>query len=115
MKKGQNPLSEKTTILKAILDNYEEAIWSVNCEFKFTVVNSYFVKEFKDAFDIDLKPGMHAFANVDPKLRKIWKPKYEKALKGNRISFEFEEAAFREKKYFRVNLLTTRPILGKYV
>ncbi len=104
IKEIHNQLSENANTMQSMLNNYEEAIWSVDKDFKFTFINSYFAQEFKSAFGIELKPGMHAFGNVRPELQKIWKPKYETALKGERTSFEFEENALRGKRYFRVNL-----------
>ncbi len=104
MKNNHNKLSTDANTMQSMLNNYEEAIWSVDRELKFTFVNSYFIKDFKEAFDIDLKPGMHAFGNVRMEMQNIWKPKYEAALRGGKISFEFEEDELRGKKYFRVNL-----------
>ena len=97
-------LAANANTMKSMLDNYEEAIWSVDRKFNFTFINYYLYKDFNEAFNKELKLGMHAFNHVRPELKKIWKSKYEAALKGERISFEFEENALREKKYFRVNL-----------
>jgi PAS domain S-box-containing protein len=104
LKAKRNLLSEDSTMMKAMLNTYEEAIWGVDRNFNFTFMNSYFIREFKEAFNIDLKRGMQAFSKVRPKLRKVWKPQYERALKGEKTSFEFEEDAQRDKHYFRVNL-----------
>ncbi len=90
--------------MQDMLDNYEESIWTVDKDFKFTFINSYFTSDFEKGFNIKIKPGMHAFQNFPPDFQKIWKPKYEEALKGNRISFRFEEDFLREKKCFQVNL-----------
>lgn len=97
-------LSSDVNRMRSILDDYEEAIWAVDRDFKYIFANSYLIKEFKEAFGIELKPGMHAFGNVQPEVQKIWEPKYKAALKGEKISFEFNEDAHRGKKYFRVNL-----------
>jgi len=102
LKISENETQIKT--MKDILDNYEEAIWSVDREFKFTLVNSFFIKDFKKGIGIDIKPGMNLFKEVQPEMKKFWKPKYEDALEGNRTSFEFEEDVLRGKRYFRVNL-----------
>lgn len=91
-------------IMQDMLDNYEEAIWTVDKDFKYTFINSYFASDFKKGFNITIKPGMHAFHIIPLEFQEVWKPKYEEALKGNRISFEFEEDTLREKKYFQVNL-----------
>ncbi|RLD29447.1 MAG: hypothetical protein DRI73_10955, partial [Bacteroidetes bacterium] len=90
--------------MKDMLDNYEESIWTVDKDFKFTFINSYFTSDFEKGFNIKIKPGMHAFHNVPPDFQKIWKPKYEEALKGNRVSFRFEEDFLRGKRYFQVTL-----------
>ncbi len=104
IEKDYKKLSNSTNTLENILNSFEEAIWSVDRKFNFTFINSYFAGDFKKGLNREIKPGMHAFHNIPPKYQKIWKPKYEEALKGNRISFEFDEDEKRGKKYFRVNL-----------
>ncbi len=91
-------------IMQDMLDNYEEAIWTVDKDFKYTFINSYFARDYKNAFGIELKTGMNNFDIKQPELIEFWKPKYELALKGERTSFEFIENALRDKRYFQVNL-----------
>jgi len=101
----QSSYNEDTLqIMQRIFDNFEEALWAVDKNFNFIFINSYFAKDFKKGLNLEIKQGMHAFSNIPPEYKKIWKPKYKEALRGNRISFEFKEDVFREIKYFRVNL-----------
>jgi len=97
-------LIETAHSTQIILDNYEESIALIDREFEIIFMNSHFEEEFKKAFGKDIYPGLNIFDVQDSDAEAYWKPKYEAALGGEKISFEFEENALRGKKYFRINL-----------
>ncbi len=90
--------------IQSIIDSFEEAVWTVDRSLHITFANAYFKKDFKEAFGIDLHQGADLFSLVSKKMKELWLPKYEAALRGKRVSFEFKENGLRGKKYFRVNL-----------
>ncbi len=94
----------KIHIMQDMLDNYEEAIWTVDKDLKITFLNSYFSKDYKKAFGREIKIGLGTFSKFRSKAEKVWRPKYELALKGERVSFEYKENAHRGIRYFQVNL-----------
>ncbi|MDA3939705.1 MAG: PAS domain S-box protein [Spirochaetia bacterium] len=102
-KEKHNELSNNANTMQSLLNNYEEAIWSVDKNFNYTSMNKYFIEDYKKAYGKEIKPGCNGLSLPQHEVF-IWKQKYEAALKGDRISFEFNEDAQREKKYFRVNL-----------
>ncbi len=95
---------EKEKGTQDILNSFEESVWAVDRNLRFTFLNSYFKKDFKEAFGIDLKLGMHAFLHVKKEIRELWEAKYKAALGGEKVSFAFKENERRGIKYFRVNL-----------
>lgn len=94
----------KNNDIQFIIDAYEESIWAVGTKLQLVYFNSYFKKDFKEAFAVDLKPGMDLFAHLSKEIADFWRPRYLEALSGKRVSFTFEEHALRGGKYFRVNL-----------
>lgn len=99
---------EKGKGTQDILNSFEESVWAVDRNLRFIFLNSYFKKDFKEAFGIDLKLGMRAFPKLEKELRELWESKYKAALGGVRVSFIFKENERRGVKYFRVNLNPVR-------
>jgi PAS domain S-box-containing protein len=100
----QKNLSSNTVTMESILDNYNESIWSVDKKLNYTFINTYFRKDYKEAYSIELTPGMYALSMTTKKQQNFWRPKYLAALKGERVSFDFTDGTLRNKKYFRINL-----------
>jgi len=82
-------LKESETNLNALINNRNDSIWSIDMNYNFIIFNKYFKKAYFSVFNIQLKKGMNALNILSPDLKDFWKQKYDKALKGEYISFEY--------------------------
>ena len=95
--------------LQALINNREESIWSLDSSYNLIICNDYFRKAYLSAYNIELKVGMNLVDILSPELKAFWKPKYDTALSGERISFEFKETINGLLCYFNIFLA---PILS---
>ncbi len=94
--------------LNSLINNRDESIWSIDKDYNFIVFNNFFKESYLEAFNIKLEIGLNALDILTPELRTFWKPKYDAALKGEKIVFEFSSHVGKEFKYFEIYL---NPIL----
>ncbi|MCX7874911.1 MAG: PAS domain S-box protein [Melioribacteraceae bacterium] len=103
-------IEESEANLNALINNRTEAIWSLDKNYKLIVCNDYFKNAYKAAYNFDLKIGTDLVGILSPELKEIWKSKYDQALAGNKVSFEFDEIILGKRHYFYVYL---NPIITK--
>ncbi len=90
--------------LKSLINNRDESIWSIDSNYIFLVLNDFFINEYKSVFNIDLKVGMNAMELLSSELVDLWRPKYDNALAGNRVSFEFNIKRGNGNQFYQVYL-----------
>ncbi|WP_209319742.1 PAS domain-containing hybrid sensor histidine kinase/response regulator [Ancylomarina longa] len=90
--------------LQVLIDNKKESIWSIDNNYNILACNNYFKNAFFAAYQQELKVGMNILETLSPELLAFWKPKYDAALLGKNISFEFSETILGEHYYFNVDL-----------
>jgi PAS domain S-box-containing protein len=96
--------------LQALINNKNESIWSLDTDYNLIVCNDFFRNSYKLAYDVDLKLGVNLVGILSPELKKFWKPKYDKALSGEKQTFEFNEEIQGQQFYFDVFL---NPIISE--
>jgi len=104
LKKTEADLIASESNLLALINNKEQAIWSVDRNYNLIVCNDYFRDYFFAAYQVKLKVGMNLLEILNPELRASWKPKHEKALAGQKVSFEFSETIQDKIYYFNIYL-----------
>ncbi len=102
--------------LRAILDNTEDAIWSVDREYRLLAFNGSFERQVAQTYGSTLRVGevvMDAFPDA---IRAMWKAFYDRAFAGERFSFDFSLG--EPPRYFEVScspIQAARTIIGACV
>ena len=96
--------------LQSLINNREEAIWSLDKNYNLIICNDYFRKSYRAAYNVEINVGINLVNILSPELKAFWKPKYDAALSGEKISFEFKETIQGDLLYFNVFLV---PILSE--
>ena len=95
--------------LQSFINNRNESIWSLNTTYHLIICNEYFKNAYFAAYNVELQAGINLLSILSPELLEFWKPKYDAALAGKKISFEFKETIQGTLFYFDVFL---NPILS---
>ena len=104
VKQAKEAIKASEANIKALIEVREESIWSIDRNYRYQIFNNFFKKAYVSAYGIYLKQGINAIEILSPELKNFWKEKYDKALSGNEIKFEFSEAFEGKKHYFMVML-----------
>jgi PAS domain S-box-containing protein len=75
--------------LQALINNKNQSIWSLDTSYCLIVCNDYFRNAYLAAYNEELKLGVNLVELLSPELKGFWKPKYDVALAGEKISFQF--------------------------
>jgi len=103
-KKWEETLHQTQTNLTALVNNRDESIWSIDNHYKLIIFNNFFSDECFASYNIELKMGMNALSILPPDLRPLWKKKYDKALLGRRVIFEYSNQVDQELHHYEVFL-----------
>ncbi|KAF0111977.1 MAG: integral membrane sensor signal transduction histidine kinase [Chloroflexi bacterium] len=95
--------------LNALINNRNESIWSLDTNYHLIICNDFFRNAYLAAYHVKLKVGLNLIKILSPELKAYWKPKYDAALSGEKVSFEFGETIQGVRFYFNVFL---NPILS---
>lgn len=87
-KQVEEALRESQANLSALIENTQDAVWSVDPEYKVITFNTNFKQQFLLAYGIELKIGMNIVECLSPKIRDVWVEYYNHALAGKRCCFE---------------------------
>jgi len=103
-KNAEELLKESEANLKSLINNRKESIWSIDKNYNYISFNTFFSEAYIAAYKIELKKGFNAIEILTPELQVFWKPKYEKALLGQKVDFEFSAQIKDELFYYKVFL-----------
>lgn len=103
-KLANEKIRESESNIKSIIENREDSIWSVDKNINFVIFNSFFAKDYKLAYNIELKKGINAISIIPKELRNFWKSKYNSALSGEITIFEFSQYINDKMYYYRVSM-----------
>lgn len=81
-------LLETQANLTAIVENTLDSIWSINTKYEITYINDVFASAFNATFGVVLKQGSNLLKSMPLAIQPIWKERYDRVLKGERIVFE---------------------------
>ena len=104
MKRTEKALIASESNLQALINNKNEAIWSLDKNYRLIVCNDYFRDSYLAAYNEELKVGINLINLLSPELKAFWKPKYDFALAGEKQFFEFRETVHAKIFYFNVYL-----------
>ena len=103
-KQAEETLKESEANLSSLINNQNESIWSIDKNYKYITFNTFLSKEYFKAFNIKLKKGTNAIEILTPELKAFWKLKYDKAMSGEKIAFEFSNKRGDKLFYYEVFL-----------
>lgn len=91
-KLNEKAVREQTAKLNAIFESSSHLVWTVNKKYQLTFFNKRFANVIKERYGVEAKLGKSS-ADVIPQKYKqeninTWHPRYDRALKGEQISFE---------------------------
>ncbi len=85
-KLSEHKLQKSEADLVSQIENTTESIWSVDKNYKITVLNTNFYRFFNLAFNHQLVLGDTVLDYLPDSLRLIWKERYDRAIQGERYS-----------------------------
>ena len=109
-KQAEQMITESEANLNALVNNRDESIWSIDKDYNIVIFNKFFLDEYFASNNIELKKGMNALENISQKKRELWKHKYDRALNGKRVYFEYSNYVGKELHYYEVFL---NPIISE--
>ncbi len=84
--------------LKSLINTRKESIWSIDAEYNYIILNDLYKEQYFLSYTIELEVGNNAIELLTDELYHFWKKKYDRALSGEKYSFEFS-ADFRDSTY----------------
>lgn len=84
-KKVEKDLIDSEANLMSVLESSQDAIWSVNREFKLLTINSKFRNEFNYNYGIELRKGDCILDLVSPEVAEVWKSRYRLTFSGESV------------------------------
>jgi signal transduction histidine kinase len=107
----QKKLSISEANLKAIIENTETNIYSLDKEYKYVIFNEVLKKSVKQRFNVDIKQGDFVFDFLEksnPEEARQWRGIYTEALRGKSLKFEKE---FNIGQYLYTTSFSINPII----
>ena len=91
-KKMIKRIEEETTAnLHSLINNRRESIWSIDNDYNYIILNDFFKEEYYKLYGIELKKGINALKALPSDQVELWKNKYDSALSGKPVVFEFTD------------------------
>jgi PAS domain S-box-containing protein len=103
-KMWEDVLSQKETNMTSLINNRDESIWSIDNRYRLIIYNNFFRDECFASYNVELQNGMNALSILPAHLNHLWKLKYDKALLGRRVSFEYSNQVGQELHSYEVYL-----------
>jgi len=92
--KKESQLEQSEGKIKALIENTEDIICSVDINLRLISLNTSFAKIALRAFGVEIREGDNILANVPTHVQEYWKPIYARAFAGN--SFKVEWSYFNK-------------------
>lgn len=85
---AQQKLALNQANLAAVINNTQDAVWSVDRDQNLVVINEVLKQSFKHTFGADLQPGMSVFDTLPPDSQSEWSGYYARAFNNETFSIE---------------------------
>ncbi len=90
--------------LSSLINNREDAIWSIDRNYNILIMNSFFKQEYLRIFKQELSVGISGLDIISPEMKPLWKSNYDKALSGEKVVFEFSVQKVNPVQFYEVYL-----------
>jgi diguanylate cyclase (GGDEF)-like protein/PAS domain S-box-containing protein len=82
------PIWEREANLSALIEHTEDAIWSIDTQYRVVAFNSMFKQQFEATYRVTLSQGTDLLEGLPPDLQIEWQGYYNRALQGERFTVE---------------------------
>jgi PAS domain S-box-containing protein len=103
-KKTDDIIKTSEANLNSLINNRNESIWSIDKDYNYITFNDFFKESYFAAYNQRLVKGLNALGLLTSELKTFWKPKYDVALSGEKIEFEFSIEQSDGVKFFQIFL-----------
>lgn len=87
-KRAEDKLKESENNLSALINNNQDAIWSVDENYRIITYNNFFKKIYRKYYNTELKKGQYILEPLSQEEQQFWIKKYNYALQGNQFKFD---------------------------
>jgi diguanylate cyclase (GGDEF)-like protein/PAS domain S-box-containing protein len=84
----EKALREREANLLALIENTQDAVWSVDRQYQLVTLNSTFKRQFKTVYGVELALGMNIISCLPDAAKSIWMDYYDRVLRGDRFAIE---------------------------
>ena len=103
-KRAEEKVINSELNLKSLINNRKESIWSIDKDYNFIIFNDFLKEQYYKSFKRKLEVGINALDQITGELYDFWKEKYDRALSGEKYSFEFTADIGKSTHCFEVSL-----------
>ena len=114
-KQAKQIADETTANLNSLINNRRESIWSIDTNYNYIILNDFFKEVYYKLYKTELKTGMKALGMERPDLMNFWKSKYDRALSGEEVIFEFASLIDNKLHFYETFLnpiITNKKVTG---
>ena len=101
-KRAEAEVLNSESKLKSLINNREESIWSIDTDYNYIIFNNFYKEQYFLAYKIKLEKGINSLDLLTKELYSFWKDKYDRALTGERLSFEFSIKVKKDIYFYEV-------------
>ncbi|QKG80062.1 PAS domain S-box protein [Tenuifilum thalassicum] len=103
-KKTEEKIRKSEANLKALIDNRDDHIWSLDRNYRYIAFNKAWAEMFKLYYKQELKQGMNALDFLEGSDKEFWIEKCERAFKGEKVKFTRAYKLWDGTHYYQVSL-----------
>jgi PAS domain S-box-containing protein len=90
MSVANEQLAHNESNLRSLIDARQEAIWSADTRYRLLTHNPFFAFAIKVTYGVEKQVGDDLFSGVAPEGQAVWRPLYDRALRGERVQEEMK-------------------------
>jgi PAS domain S-box-containing protein len=90
MSVANEQLAHNQSNLRSLIDARQEAIWSADTRYRLLTHNPFFAFAFKVTYGVKKQVGDDLFSGMTPEGQAVWRPLYDRALRGERVQEEMK-------------------------
>ena len=103
-KRWEEALKEKENNMATLINTRDESIWSIDTNYNLIIFNNFFRDECFASFNVVINKGMNVLNMLPTHLTQLWKQKYDKAISGRKVIFEYSNQVGQENHHYEVFL-----------
>lgn len=100
---AEEALKKSQANLQALIENTNDRVWSVDCNYNFTTINNNLQRDIKTIYEIELKTGDN-ISFLPPSLYIPWKERYDRVLQGETFTIIDHYQSENANAYIEVSL-----------